>query len=390
MSSRPSPPSRTRRALPWAIAAGIAVIAAAWWATHRAPAAGAPQAPAAARTAAGKADAQVRPALTVTLVSPQREDWPSTLAAQGNIAAWQEAAVGAELAGFRVTEVLVNVGDRVKKGQPLARLSADTVTTDVAQARAAVAEAEALLAEANSNAARSRDLAAKGFLSPQALTQSATIEHTATARLASARAKLAAEEVRLGQTSVLAPDDGTISARMSTVGALTTPGQEMFRVIRGNRLEWRAEVTAAELGRLAAGMPATVQLPGGTTVTGRVRTLAPTVDPQSRNAIVYVDLPVADANPARAGMFARGEFDLGRASALSLPQTAVVQRDGFAYTFRLEGDNRVAETKIGIGRRAGDRIEVTGGLAPDAKVVASGGGFLTDGDTVRVVPAPAP
>jgi len=333
-------------------------------------------------------DSAARPALTVSLVTPQRGDWPQTLTAQGNITAWQEASVGAELSGFRVHEVLVNVGDRVRKGQPLARVNAETVNADVAQARASVAEAEAVLAEAKANATRNRDLAARGFVSPQGLTQSATLEQTAAARLAAMRAKLEAEEVRLAQTRVLAPDDGTISARAATVGSLTQPGQELFRLIRGNRLEWRAEVTAGELGRLAPGMSATVRLPSGAEAKGRIRTIAPTVDAQSRNAIVYVDLPVDDASPARAGMFARGEFELGRTSALFLPQSAVVQREGFAYVFRIEGDNRVVQTKIGVGRRIGERIEVVEGLAPDVRVVASGAGFLADGDVVRVVPAP--
>jgi RND family efflux transporter MFP subunit len=341
---------------------------------------------AAAPSTAPKTGTPARPALTVTLIRPKTEDWPRTLAAQGNIAAWQEAVVGAELSGFRVTEVLVNVGDRVRKGQALARVSAETIATDVAQARAVVAEAEAVLTEAKANAARSRDLAAKGFVSPQAATQTATAEQTAAARLAATQARLKAEEVRLAQTHVLAPDDGTISARAATVDSLAQPGQELFRLIRGNRLEWRAEVMAGELGRLAPGMPAIVQLPTGGEVRGTLRTIAPTVDPQTRNAIVYVDLPVAEPSPARAGMFARGEFDLGRTTALSLPQGAVVQRDGFAYAFRLEGGNRVARIKIGVGRRVGDRIEVTEGLAADAQVVAAGTGFLADGDVVRVVP----
>ena len=387
MSWFPSPAPR-RRLLPWALLAAVLVaaggIALSIVATRK-PAASAPAAtvpPPGART-----DASARPALTVTLIQPSREDWPRTLAAQGNIAAWQEAAVGAELSGLRVTEVLVNVGDRVRKGQTLARVSANAVAADVAQARASVAEAEAVLAEAKSNAARSRDLAAKGFVSSQAATQTATAEQTAAARLAAARARLSAEDVRLAQTRVFAPDDGTISARMATVGSLTQPGQEMFRLLRGNRLEWRAEVTAGELARLAPGVPALVRLPSGGEVRGTVRMIAPTVDPQTRNAIVYVDLPVAEPNPARAGMFARGEFDLGRTTALSLPQGAVVQRDGFAYAFRLEGGNRVARIKIGVGRRVGERIEVTDGLAADAQVVATGTGFLADGDVVRVVPA---
>jgi RND family efflux transporter MFP subunit len=371
-----------RRRRSWLVVVAIlAVVGAAtgWWTLHQSASPSATAAPAA------KSESAPRPALSVTLVAPQREDWPRTLAAQGNVTAWQEAAVGAELSGFRVTSVLVNVGDRVRKGQTLATVNPETVAADVAQARAAVAEAEAVLGEARANAARSRDLAAKGFVSPQAATQSATLEQTAAARLAAVRAKLQAEEVRLAQTRVVAPDDGTISARTATVGALAQPGQEMFRLIRGNRLEWRAEVTASELARLQPGMQAVVRLPTGADVRGRVRTIAPTVDPQTRNAIVYVDLPAGDDSPARAGMFARGEFELGRADAISLPQTAVVQRDGFSYAFRVEPNGRVAQTKIGVGRRVADRVEVTEGLAPDAQVVASGVGFLSDGDLVRIV-----
>ena len=387
MNELPLPAAR-RRFLRWAVAGALIVAVgglALWSLGSRAPATDGPTAAVPAQH--GKSDTAARPALTVTLIRPAREDWPRTLAAQGNVVAWQEAIVGGELPGLRIVDVLVNVGDRVKKGQALARVNAEAIATDVAQARAGVAEAEAVLAEAKSNAVRSRDLAAKGFVSPQAATQSATAEQTAAARLAAAQARLSAEAVRLAQTQVLAPDDGTISARTATVGSLTQPGQELFRLIRGNRLEWRAEVTAGELARLTPGMPAVIRLPDGGQVTGRVRMIAPTVDPQTRNAIVYVDLPVADSSPSRAGMFARGEFELGRASALSLPQSAVVQRDGFAYVFRLDDASRVVETKVAVGRRDGERIEVTDGLAPDAQVVATGAGFLADGDLVRVVPA---
>ncbi len=224
-------PSRRR----WIIGAAVVLFAAAvviFMQRHGSVAAP-PPAPAAAS----------RPALTVALVTPQTSDWPQRLPAQGSIAAWQEAVIGAELAGFRVTEVLVNVGDHVRKGQTLARISVDTVSADVAQARAAVAEADASLADALANAKRTQDLQAKGFISPQAHTQAVTNEQTAIARLAAARARLQAEEVRLGQTRVLAPDDGVISVRNATVGSLTQPGQELFRLIRGHRLEWRAEVT---------------------------------------------------------------------------------------------------------------------------------------------------
>jgi multidrug efflux pump subunit AcrA (membrane-fusion protein) len=100
-------------------------------------------------------------------------------------------------------------------------------------------------------------------------------------------------------------------------------------------------------------------------------------------ALIYVDLP-SDARGLRAGMFARGEFELGRASALTLPQSAVVLREGFAYVFRIEGD-KVAQTKVTVGRRQADRVEITAGLDAGAAVVAQGAGFLADGDSVRVV-----
>lgn len=329
-----------------------------------------------------------RPALTVTLTTPQSSDWPRRLPAQGSIAAWQEAVIGAELAGLRVTEVLVNVGDHVSKGQELARLSLDTVSADVAQARASVAEAEASLADARATAKRNLDLQAKGFISPQALTQAETNEQTAVARLAAAHARLQAEEVRLSQTRVLAPDDGVISERNATVGSLTQPGQELFRQIRGDRLEWRAEVTSAEADQLQPGMPATLWLPSGVEIKGSVRMVAPTIDPATRTALVYVDLPLADARATlRAGTFARGEFELGRQIALNVPQSAVLMRDGFSYVFTVDEANTARQTKVSIGRRSGELIEITDGLDPASRIVVTGAGFLTDGDTVRVVEA---
>ena len=306
-----------------------AVLAAAGYFLLSRPAAQAPvEAPKAAR-----------PALSVRLVAPQVLDWPQVLAANGNVVAWQEAVIGPEIANYRITEVRVQIGDRVRKGQVLARIASDTVASELAESQASVAELEASAAEAKANAERARELKEKGFYSSQLNTQYQTAEHTAQARLAAARARLQAAGLKMDRTGVLAPDDGVISARSATVGSLTQPGQELFRLIRGGRLEWRAEVPSAELGRVAAGAVAVLAAPDGTAVRGTVRAVAPSVDPQTRNGLVYVDLPAAPA--VRAGMFARGEFELGRSPALTLPQSAVVLREGFAYAFRLETADRV-------------------------------------------------
>ncbi|MEO8312536.1 MAG: efflux RND transporter periplasmic adaptor subunit [Caldimonas sp.] len=328
-----------------------------------------------------------KPALSVVVTQPQRATMPVSTNANGNVAAWQEASIGTEANGLRLAEVRVNVGDVVKRGQVLATFAPESMQVELLQARAAVAEAEATLGDAAANAGRAQGLRATGALSEATINQYVTAERTARARLDAQRAALQARQIKVGQTAVVAPDAGVISSRSATVGAVLPAGQELFRLIRQSRLEWRAEVPSSDLGQIKPGARVTVTAAGGSPISGTVRMIAPTVDPQTRNGIVYVDLPAPGS--ARAGMFARGEFELGNATALTLPQSAVQLREGFSYVFRLGPDNKVTQAKIETGRRFGDRIEVTAGLAPDARVVAMGGGFLAEGDTVRVVEAPA-
>jgi RND family efflux transporter MFP subunit len=340
-----------------------------------------------AKPADAAAKSTARPALVVTTIVPEQTEWPQVLTANGSVAAWQEAVIGAEISNYRLAEVLVNVGDRVAKGQLLARVASDSVQAELAQSTAAVAEAEALLAEARANGERARRLEASGFISGQQVKQYLTAEQAAVARLDAARAKLRTDELRLAYTRVLAPDAGVISARSATVGSLTQAGQELFRLIRGGRIEWRAEVPEADLGRLHPGLAVRLIAPDGSPVQGQVRSVAPTVDGQTRNGLAYVDLPGGAAGTVRAGMFARGEFELGSSPAMTIPQAALVLREGFAYVFRLESGGRVAQTKVTPGRRLGDRVEITDGLDPAARLVATGAGFLADGDLVELAVA---
>ncbi len=341
---------------------------------------------------AGKAAAPAaRPTLTVTVAKPEPTELALTLSANGNVAAWQEALVGSESNGLRLAEVRVNVGDMVKKGQVLAVFSPETVQADIAQARASLAEARATAADAAANAARARTLQATGALSQQQINQYQTSAQTAGARVEAAEAVLKAQQVRGRNTQVLAPDDGVISSRTATVGSVVAAGAELFRLIRQGRLEWRAEVTSAELSRIAVGMPVFVVGASGAQVRGKVRSIAPTVDPQTRAALVYVDLPSVQQNTGlKAGMFARGEFELGRSTAPTVPQNAIVPRDGFNNLFVLQPDNRVRQLKVQTGRRVGERVEITSELPEGAQVVVQGAGFLNDGDLVRVVEAAAP
>ncbi|MDB5773708.1 MAG: efflux transporter periplasmic adaptor subunit [Burkholderia sp.] len=333
-----------------------------------------------------------KPALTVNTVQPLQTSLPIRLTANGNIAAWEEASIGSELSGLRLNEVRVNVGDVVVAGQVLATFAGESVEADVAQARAVLMEAQANATDAMANAGRARALRASGALSAQEVNQYLTTEKTAKAKFEAARAMLDVQNLRLRHLRVIAPDSGVISDRKATVGTVTNAGAELFRMIRKGRLEWRAEVTSTELGKLKAGTAALVTAANGTQLEGKVRMIAPTVNPQDRAALVYVDLPAALDNeaPAKVGMYAKGEFDLGTSTALTVPQQAVIMRDGFSYVFRLNPGNRVSQLKIRTGRRIGEQVEVMEGLTPDAALVASGAGFLNDGDLVRVVEGAKP
>ena len=325
-----------------------------------------------------------KPALTVTVARPTRSNLPLKLAANGSVAAWQEATIGAEVGGLRLQEVRVNVGDSVQQGQVLAVFAAESVQADVASARASVAEAQANAQAAIADANRAHALQSTGALSAQQISQFETTQASAQARLDSAQANLAQQNLRLQHTQVKAPDSGVISSRTASLGAVVQGGSELFKLILRNRLEWRAEVTANELERLRRGTPVTLTSAAGTSVHGVVRMVAPTIDPQSRTGLVYVDLN--GYHPLRAGMFARGEFELGNSAALTVPQSAVVARDGFNYVFTVDANHKVAQRKVQVGRRVDAQVEISGGLDAQATIAVDGAGFLNDGDTVRVAP----
>lgn len=325
-------------------------------------------------------------ALTVTVVSPEQQNWKQVFTANGNIAAWQEVVISSELSGQRLTRVNVNVGDEVKRGQILAEINSETIRADLAAAKASYAEAQAVLADAITNNKRIQQLKNTGAISAQESTQYQTSQATAQARLDAAKAQIESNQLRLAQTQVVSPDNGVISARTATVGSLAQTGQELFRLIRDHRLEWRAEVTTTDLYKLKQGMTAHVISPDPSQpkVSGQVRMIAPVIDPQTRYGLVYVDLPTTQA--IRMGMFVKGEFDLGEKTAITIPQTALLLRDGFSYVFVLDQNNRVTQKKVTTGRRQNDRVEILD-LPLNVKVVSSGTGFLTDGDLVNVAQA---
>ena len=327
-----------------------------------------------------------RAAMAVSVTGVSQVGWPRQISASGSVTPWQEAVIAAETGGLRIVKVAADVGDVVKRGQTLVELSRDSVSAAEAQQRAMVDQARAALAEARGNADRARKVSGSGALSDQQVQQYLVAEQSAKANLAAAQAALKSEQIRLGQTRIVAPDDGIISRRSATLGSVVQSGTELFGMVRQGRLEWRAELSAEQLVAVAPGQAAQLRLADGSAVRGTVRMLAPTLDASSRKALVYVDLPAGGA--ARAGMFASGDILTGEAPATVLPTAAVVLRDGHSYVFEVNAEGGVTQHRVETGRRRGTQVEVLTALAADARIVASGGAFLNDGDRVRVESAP--
>jgi RND family efflux transporter MFP subunit len=191
--------------------------------------------------------------------------------------------------------------------------------------------------------------------------------------------------LRLRQTRVVAPDAGVISARSATLGSVAGVGDELFRMVRQNRMEWHAQIAATDVGRVQIGQTAIVTLPDGTTIEGVVRQIAPLLA-QNLTAIAYVQFNKVWHTSPHIGMFVSGAIVTGASNGMSLPSSSIVIRDGREYVFVLDGDSLAKQVQIHSGRRDGDHVEIVSGISPKQSVVATGGGFLHDGDRVRMTP----
>lgn len=327
-------------------------------------------------------DAAAAASLTVEVVTPRRLTWPTQLVASGALQPWQEAVISAETGPLRIAALHADVGSQVRRGAVLATLARDSLEADQARLRAQVAEANANLAKANSDIERARQVEASGALSAQQIQQYQVAQQTAQAAVASARAQLRSTDIQLRQTNVVAVDNGIVSSRSALLGKVVNTGEELFRIVRQGRIEWQAELDAKQLAQVRPGQAAHVTLPGGEIVTGRVRLVSPTLSSDTSRGIAYVQLPVS--SPAHAGMYGSGVIETGTSDVLTVPDSAIVLRDGRSYVYLLQQDNRVQQQEVVAGQRRDGRIAVTG-VSGNAKVVTAGGSFLSDGVLVRAV-----
>ena len=323
--------------------------------------------------------------MTVTATPLERVELTRTISMNGSVYAWQDVIISPEVGGYRVAEVLVDVGDRVRKGQRLVSLSTALLEAEVATKQATLHQREAELTNAAAALERGRALATTNLLSKADLDRLLAEQLASQSRLESARADLETSQLRLKFTEVVAPDDGVITSRTVTVGQIAQAGNEMLRLLRNGRIEWRGEAPETRLNDLAPGQGVSVITADGTPFHGKIRVVSPTISATDRTALVYVDLPADER--LRPGMFARGEIAIGTGPAYVVPLESVVSADGYSYVFVLSEDNVVTRRRIETGAIHDGSIEVLGGVEAGERIVNKGAGFLKDGDLVSVANA---
>lgn len=323
--------------------------------------------------------------LAVTLARAQPQAVERSLIASGPITAWEEMQLGVELSGMRVTALHVDVGQRVRKGQLLLEIDHRMLDSDLRQAQAAYDEARAGVGLAKVNLGRGQKLVDNQLISASAFDELRAALVQAEARAQTAAAQRDGVQQRRNFAELRAPDDGVISKRMVQPGQVVMAGAELLRLIRQGRLEWRPELAEADLAQVAVGDEVILRDGNGASVPGRVRAVSPGVDTATRTGTLYADLPQPGA--LKAGTFVEGRIVLGRSNGLTVPSAAVVMRDGYAYVFTVDGQSIVHRVRVTLGAAQGDRIEVRAGLSAGESLVATGAGFLGEGDQVRVVEA---
>jgi HlyD family secretion protein len=319
---------------------------------------------------------------TVSVAVVEPAEFRREVRVSGSLVGRRELPVGVEAAGHRIAQVMVEEGQHVAAGQMLARLDAAMVEAQLQRTEALIREAEAAVREAEGNLRRVEAVRGTGAVSAEQVEQRRTAAASAAARLAVTRADRAEVLARLAQAEIRAPAAGLLVARAAQPGMVVQPGGDpLFRILEDGLVELAAEVPERDLAGVRVGQTARLTLSDGTTATGAVRMVAPTVDARSRLGVVNIAI-VESQQTLRPGAFARGTIELERRTALGVPPQAILSLDGRHYVTVIEG-GRARRVEVTLGQRGRQAVEVRSGLTAGQRIAAAAGAFLRDGEPVR-------
>lgn len=315
--------------------------------------------------------AKAHQARSVSVVQVQPRTMEGGLIASGTLVSRDEAVVGSDLSGFRISRVYVEQGAWVKRGAPLVQL-------DDSLLRAQIAQQSAVTEQAESEARRVAGLDGQGVLSAE------QIENRRLQAKAQAAA-LADLKTREAHMTIRAPVSGLVLERNAQLGEIASAASAtpMFRIVRDGLVELNAEVSEEDMARLHVGDLASVALPDGAKVVGKVRLIDPQVDSQTKLGRVRIAMPVR--KDLRPGGFARATFEGAAMVDAAVPETAVLYNADGASVAVVGQDNHVRMVPVKTGRRAGGYVELTQGPPAKSWVLQRAASFVLPGDLVKPV-----
>ena len=343
---------------------------------------------------AGKPGKPPEPALSFAareVVRPQMAGMPLRLEFSGALVAPRSAVLRAKTAGT-LLELSVGEGSRVRAGQVLGRIDLSDVGSRVAERAATVESARAQFLQAERVHASNQRLADQQFISPNALDASRAALDAARAGLDAAQAQHATARLALRDGALVAPIAGLVAKRQALPGEKLAVEQPVLTLVDLSVLELAGSVGTHEVARLSPGQEVQLRVEGlDGTVPGRIDRIAPAAEPGTR----AIGVTVVVANPKerlRAGQYAVASLVLPDATPrLTLPLAAVGGTAGQAQVWVIEG-GALARRSVTLGRRdeAQGRVEIVGGLAPDAQVLAARFDGLREGRQAAVAERAAP
>jgi RND family efflux transporter MFP subunit len=331
-----------------------------------------------------------RPPPLVVVAKVEARNVPVEVRAPVELRPLASADVGSKTLGY-LDAVLVDRGDKVKRGQLLALVRPSDLPDQLVAARGSLSQAQASVGLARKNFERASDLAPRGVVSQQELQQAQAALASAEAQEAAAKAQVAGYATRLGETRIESPLDGVVTVRRLDPGVLVGPtagaaSSAIVSVARVDVLRVFVTVSERDVHLVKTGLAAHVEVDAlpGRRIEGSVVRLAPTLDPATRTLDAEVQIDNA-AGELRPGMFGRGSILVAvHDGAPVVPATAVQISGGKRWAFVLDGD-KVRRREVTAGVDEGTWIEIVKGVAVGEEVVTVGIDAISDGATVRAL-----
>lgn len=322
----------------------------------------------------------------VSVIVPGVQGVTASVSFTGAIAARYDMPIANEGDTGRIVGVYVEAGDHVKRGQMLAKIDDSVVVQQVNRLDASLEQAKAQAALSAAEYRRAQGVEAAGALSAEDIEKRRATAVTDAANVRVVAAQLAEAQAHLARTRITAPVEGTVLTRRAEVGQIANPGGDaLFRVASGGEVEMRGQIAEQDLAQVKTGQPATVYLTGiDRPFAGEVRLLGAIIDPATRLGDIRIQLK---PDPAlRPGAFARAEVTVNKAQRPVLPQTAVMADTSGSYVLVVDSAAKVERRPVKVSGTTPAGVIIAQGLTGTERVVATAGGFLRDGETVRVAP----